>query len=270
MYIMYMEFHCLCCNTTFKSNSNLLKHYRTAKHLKLKAKLEAEPSENIQFRNTISEMDEKYSIAMKRIAELEIQLKIKDDIINNIVLVVNKIAKSEKPEVKPEVKPDEPIEIPMKAKDMEAEAEAEADKYWEKYYKNRKIEILSGKEKEKDINEKPNLKQVDAIFLMENEVEYSDLNDIDDIRNYLGDLKWKKDGTKDVDELVSDIMEEAEMHFEVDKHDSATLAKWKNKFREESLKYIKDFVNDRNDIKEAKEDKGRKEWEKWRESKVIS
>ncbi len=63
----------------------LLKHNRTAKHLKIIAKLEAEPTENIQIRNTNSELE-------KEIEELELQLKNKDDIINNIVHGVNKLA----------------------------------------------------------------------------------------------------------------------------------------------------------------------------------
>ena len=102
---------------------------------------------------------------------------------------------------------------------------------------------------------------------MENEVEYLNINVIDGIRNNLGDLKWKKDDTKDVDVLVSDILKEAEMNFFVYLYDSVLVAKWKNTFREESLIYLKDFVEDRGDIKRAKEEKGRKEWEKKRESR---
>jgi hypothetical protein len=160
------------------------------------------------------------------------------------------------------------IEIPivakdMEAKDMEAEAEAEADRlYWKSYHKNREIEIISGKEKEKAINGSPNLKEVDAIFLLENEVDYSDIESIDYYRNKLGDLKWKKDDSKDVDLLVSDILKEAEMHFFVNLYESVLVAKWKNTFREESLSYLKDFVDERNYIKEARFEKGRKEWEK--------
>ncbi len=79
-------FSCHCCNATFNTKSNmLLKHNRTAKHLKIIAKLEAEPTENIQIRNTNSELE-------KEIEELELQLKNKDDIINNIVHGVNKLA----------------------------------------------------------------------------------------------------------------------------------------------------------------------------------
>jgi hypothetical protein len=357
----------------------MLKHNRTAKHLKLMAKLEAEPTENIQIRNTNSELEKEISIFKKRIEELELQLKNKDEVINNVVQVVNKLATKQqaKVEVKPQVKPDEPkeqirfhlykylkhediefinknnvndldandmnklrenlsdnqyekytaeemrnsfekifleltyslrkweysikescrvdleyyistyqysgkrksieipkvaieipkvaVEIPMEA---EAEAEAEADRlYWKSYHKNREIEIISGKEKEKAINESPSLKEVDAIFLMENEVEYSDIESIDDFRNKLGDLKWKKDDTKDVDLLVSDILKEAEMYFFVNLYESVLVAKWKNTFKEESLSYLKEFVEGRNYIKEAKEEKGRKEWEKMRESR---
>ena len=113
----------------------------------------------------------------------------------------------------------------------------------------------------------PNLKEADAIFLMENEVEYSDIECIDEIRNKLGDLKWKKEDSKDVDVLVGDILKEAEMYFFVYLYDSVLVAKWKNTFREESLIYLKDFVKGRNDIKEAKEKKARNEWEKKRESR---
>ena len=49
-----MEFKGLCCNTESSTNSNLRKHERSAKHLKLMKKLEVEPTENVQFRNTIS------------------------------------------------------------------------------------------------------------------------------------------------------------------------------------------------------------------------
>ena len=390
-------FSCQCCSATFKTNSNMLKHNRTAKHLKLMAKLEAEPTENIQIRNTNSELEKEISILKKHVEELELKLKNKDEIINYVVQVVNKLAtkpeakpeikpeiKPEvkpqvkpqvKPEVKPEVKPDEPkeeisfhlykylkhediefinknnlndldaddmdklreqlsdnqyekytaeemrnsfeksfseltsyslskwkysikescredlecyistyqysgkrksieipkvsVEIPMEAEDMETEAKAaEADRlYWKLYHKNREIEIISGKEKEKRINESPNLKEVDAIFLMENEVEYSDIEGIDDIRNNLGDLKWKEDDSKDVDVLVSDILKEAEMYLFVHLCESVPVAKWKNTFREESLSYLKEYVQGRNYIKEAKEKKGRKEWEKMRESR---
>ena len=105
-------FSCLCCNADFQTNSNLLKHNRTAKHMKLMAKLEAEPTENMQFRNTNSELEKEISILKKRIEMLELQLKNKDDTINNIVQVVNKLATKPqaKPDVKPEVKPDEPKE----------------------------------------------------------------------------------------------------------------------------------------------------------------
>lgn len=100
-------FSCLCCNATFNNKSNMLKHNRTAKHLKLIAKLEAEPTENIQIRNTNSELEKEISIFKKRIEELELQLKNKDDIINNIVQGVNKLAT--KPQAKPEVKITEPV-----------------------------------------------------------------------------------------------------------------------------------------------------------------
>ena len=98
-------------------------------------------------------------------------------------------------------------------------------------------------------------------------MKYLNINVIDGIRNNLGDLKWKKDDIKDVDVLVSDILAEAEMYFVVNEYETVPVARWKNTFREESLSYLKEFVKCRNDIKEAKLEKGRKEWEKMRESR---
>ena len=70
-----MEFKCLCCNSDFTTNSNLRKHERSAKHLKLMKKLEVEPIENIQLRNTISEIEIENGVLKKRILKLEQELK---------------------------------------------------------------------------------------------------------------------------------------------------------------------------------------------------
>jgi septal ring factor EnvC (AmiA/AmiB activator) len=78
-----MEFKCLCCNADFTTNSNLRKHERSAKHVKMMEKLNAEPTENIRFRNTISELETENSTLKKRIAQLENEVKNKQDLNEN-------------------------------------------------------------------------------------------------------------------------------------------------------------------------------------------
>ena len=92
--ILYMEFKCRCCNSDFTTNSNLRKHERSAKHKKLMERLELEPTENVQFRNTISEIEIENGVLKKRILDLEQELKKKQEAIDQIVKVVNNLAES--------------------------------------------------------------------------------------------------------------------------------------------------------------------------------
>ena len=99
-----MEFNCNCCNSTFETSSNLQQHELTDTHLRIKAKLDLEPTENVLFRSTISNLEKENSILKKRIAELEKEVKQKQQTINTILQVVNKVAKVEIKDVEVEVK----------------------------------------------------------------------------------------------------------------------------------------------------------------------
>ena len=57
-----MTFNCVCCNVEFRTSSNLQKHKLTASHLRIQAKLDSEPSENLIFRNKILTLETENTI----------------------------------------------------------------------------------------------------------------------------------------------------------------------------------------------------------------
>ena len=57
-------------------------------------KLEVEPTENVQFRTKISEIEIENGALKKRVLELEQELKKKQEAIEQIVKVVNNLAES--------------------------------------------------------------------------------------------------------------------------------------------------------------------------------
>jgi len=276
-----MEFTCLCCNANFKTSSNLRKHERTAKHLKVKAKLDAEPTENIQLRNTISELEKENSTLKKHIAELEKENKNKQQTINTIVQVVNKLAKVEpevevkeihEPEPEVEVKIHEPepevevkeIHEPEAEKEPEAEEEPEPEHEEEEedepeHEEEEETRIIKhsytpgpvpkSKEKKKEYYYANyiNLRPEDLDFIVDNNMAESDIYDIDRIRSDLDDVRRERKYTR---EKIIDMFKQV---FNDRSPETPIVNRWKTAMEAYSLERIQSFLSQCSEFEYASE-----------------
>jgi hypothetical protein len=116
-----MNHSCLCCNLNFTTISNIRKHERTTKHL-AKAKKDVEaPTENIQLMNRIDLLEKELELYKQKNEALTNEVIQKQKTIDNIVAVVNEIAKVKiAPEVMAWIDADIEIEE-VKAEEVKAE-----------------------------------------------------------------------------------------------------------------------------------------------------
>jgi hypothetical protein len=256
-----MTFNCVCCNVEFKTSSNLQKHKLTASHLRIQAKLDSEPTENLIFRNKILTLETENTILKKRLAELEKEVKHKQQTINTIVQIVNKVAKvdveeSEKPEVHVEEVHVEEVhveeEIHVEEKEVHVEEEVK-----ESEPKEPEPKELEPEEPEKNIKhhfvDRPypktknkqvtycletfiNLKIEDVYFCVENNFSENEILEVDMIRSFLDDIRRKHTWTKD---KILGIYEEV---FKNKSKSPPKIQTWKNHMEESSLSRIKTFL----------------------------
>ena len=252
-----MTFNCVCCNVEFKTSSNLQKHTLTASHLRIQAKLDSEPSENLIFRNKILTLETENTILKKRLAELEKEVKQKQQTINTIVQIANKVAKvdveeSEKPvpieavpieavpiEAVPieavliETVPSEPVPIKVK-KEVKPEAE-EPEKNIKHHFVDKPYPKTKNQQKIYCSETYINLKLEDIEFCVNNKFSENEILEIDMIRSFLDDVRREHTWTKD---KILGIYEEI---FK-DKDKSPKIQTWKNHMEESSLSHIKTFL----------------------------
>jgi hypothetical protein len=241
-----MTFNCVCCNVEIKTSSNLQKHNRTASHLRIKAKLDAEPSENLIFRNKILTLETENTILKKRLAELEKKVKQKQQTINTIVQIANKVAKVEVEESEePKIHVEEEIhveekEVHVEEKVKEPEPKEPEPEEPEKIIKHNFVERPYPKTKTEQkkycLETFINLKVEDIQFCVENNFSENEILEVDVIRSFLDDIRRKHTWTKD---KILGIYEEV---FKDTSKSPPKIKTWKNHMEESSLSHIKTFL----------------------------
>lgn len=243
-----MTFNCVCCNVEFKTSSNLQKHKLTASHLRIQAKLDSEPSENLIFRNKILTLETENTILKKRLAELEKEVKQKQQTINTIVQIANKVAKVEveefeKPEVKEEVKDvekevKEEVKEEVKPEAQEPEAQEPEAEEPEKNIKHHFVERPYPKTKNQQkiycLETYINMQPEDIEFCVNNNFSENEILEVDMVRAYLDDVRREYTWTKEK------ILETYEEEFKI--YTSPTIKKWKQDAESQSLSHIKSFL----------------------------
>jgi hypothetical protein len=179
------------------------------------AKLEAEPTENVQFRNTISELETENRTLKKRIAELENVVKNKQDTIHNIVQVVNKLAS--KPEPQPQPQSESEVAV------------------IEHTYTPKPVPKSKKEKKEYYYQEFIYLKPEDVDYIIDNNLNEDDVHEINNFRSTLDYYRTNRDFTKD------QILEEYEVLFS--KRESPKFDQWKDAMQESSLEHIEEFLD---------------------------
>lgn len=129
-----MNHSCLCCNLTFTTISNIRKHERTSKHLAKAEKDVQAPTENIQLVNRIALLEKEIELYKQKNEALTNEVIQKQKTIDNIVAVVNEIAKVKiVPVVVEEISPEvmawiDADEAEVKEEEIEEEVKAEEEK----------------------------------------------------------------------------------------------------------------------------------------------
>jgi hypothetical protein len=255
-----MTFNCVCCNVEFKTSSNLQKHKLTASHLRIQAKLDSEPSENLIFRNKILTLETENTILKKRLAELEKEVKQKQQTINTIVQIANKVAKVEVEEseklvpiedvsieavpieavliedVSIEAVPIETVPIKVKKEKVKEPEPEEPEKIIKHNFVERPYPKTKTEQKKYCLETFINLKVEDIQFCIENKFSENEILEVDVIRSFLDDIRRKHTWTKD---KILGIYEEV---FKNKSKSPPKIQTWKNHMEESSLSHIKTFL----------------------------
>jgi Asp-tRNA(Asn)/Glu-tRNA(Gln) amidotransferase C subunit len=213
--------------------------------LRIQTKLDSEPTENLIFRNKILTLETENTLLKKRLAELEKEVKHKQQTINTIVQIVNKVSKVEPELTEPELEPalehalepePEPVKE-VKVKKMKVQKEPEPNEP-EKIIKHNFVEKPYPKTKNKQrtycLETFINLRLEDVDFCVECEYIESDILEIDKIRSYLDDVRREHTWTKD---KILGIYEQV-----FNEQSTPQIQKWKIQMEESTLSRIKTFL----------------------------